>query len=387
MSNAESGMGLICVLHFLHCRFSEEEVSLDEMLSGSSAYLKEDYIKRKFMDTWEELCALLKISSSIEVAHEDKEETYSTPYPEINRRVQRLLKTDEFPDYIDVCELVDRCNTKHKLGIGLAEKTQISEKLFKTVGKIIKCRRSRDYRAHFGSHLTDAMKMEDDPATSDSLLLEQLQKSLEQGKREMQSLVDDFVVKQDVELERKGGASPQGDSCNDEEEEEEEEGEEVVCRVDSEEEVSEKELSPDDKSPLVAKRIKLDPDSANGVSSYGNQGSVGTQEGSGDSPTEDATECPSSGAQERNRGSPGSGARAPKKTCPGSGARAPQKTCPGSGVRTPQKTCPGSGAQEESSSSSSSIDVGDDHISTTAADPTEIIIPDSDSDVVIIDSD
>lgn len=347
---------------------------MDEMLLGSSAYLKEDYVKRKFMDTWEELCKLLRIPSTIEVAHEDKEESCSTSYPEINRRVQRLLRTDEFPDYVDICDLVERCNTKYELGISLTEKMQISEKLFKAVGKVIKSRRSRDYRAHFGSHLTDIVKMEDDPAIGDSSLLEQLQKSTDEGQKLMQSLVDNFVVKQ-AEQEKKGGASPQGDSCHEEEgggggeeeeggeeegEGEEEEGEEA-CRVDSEEDVLEKGSS-EDEGTAAAKRIKFDVDTANGSHSSSTQGP------------------PASGVQEGG---------ATSEVLEGGATLAVQEGNPStSGVQDQRP--PTSGVQDQpptlSDSSNNCIDVGTEH--NISRRTTEIIIPDSDSDVVIIsDSD
>ena len=320
---------------------------MDEMLLGNSAYLKEDYVKRKFMDTWEELCQVLRIPSTIEVEHEDTEESCSTSYPEINRRVQRLLKTDEFPDYVDICDLVERCNTKHKLGISITEKLQISEKLFKAVGKVIKSRRSRDYRAHFGSHLTDLVKMDDDPAIGNSSLLEQLQKSADEGQRLMQTLVDSFVVKQEVEQEKKGEASPQGDSCNEEEEGEEgeeEEGEEEEgeeeCRVESEK------GSSDEEEGMAAKRIKLDAE--NGVSSSPGQGSPGP-------------------------GDLGESAKSPAT----------------SGLQ--DKSPAMSRVQNGEGSESSSIDVGTEQATSTTA-ATEILITDSEGDddnevVVITDSD
>ena len=198
---------------------------MDDMMSGSSAYLKEDYVKRKFLATWEELCDVLRIPSTIEVSHEEENGSYSgTGYPEINRRVQRLLKNDQFPDHMDICEMVERCNTKHKLGISSSEKVELSRKVFKEVGKIIKSRRIKDYKAHFGCHLTDAVVIEDDPAIRDQVLLEELKKSMNQGQKLMQDLVDGFVVKQEVEAEKRGD-SMQGDSCNSDEEEEEGEGE------------------------------------------------------------------------------------------------------------------------------------------------------------------
>ena len=250
----------VCILC---CRFNEEEVSLDDMRSSNTAYLKEDYVKRKFMATWQELCDMLKIPSTIEVTHED--DNYSgTSYPEVNRRVQRLLRSDEFPDYVDISELIDRSNTKHSLGISAVEKTEMARKVFKDVGKIIKSRRVKDYQHHFGSHLTDAVKELDDPATSDDVLLQRLRESLEEGQGKMESLVEEFVVKQELEQE-KGSGSPQSDSCKEEEEEEEEEEEGQgglgVIEEDGEEEEeipgdkSDRELSPNDTGP-PRKKIK-----------------------------------------------------------------------------------------------------------------------------------
>ena len=201
---------------------------MDDMLSGKSAYLMEDYLKRKFLATWEELCHLLKIPSTIEISHEDGQDVkYSgTSYPEINRRVLRLLRTDEFPDHMDICELVDRCNTKHNLGISISEKKELARKVFKEVGRIIKSRRIKDYRAHFGSHLTDSALTSVDPASESTELLEKLQRSLDQGKEKMQRLVEDFVVKQDVEAESGGNresSNEEGPNSSEEEDEEEEE--------------------------------------------------------------------------------------------------------------------------------------------------------------------
>ncbi len=199
-------------------------MSLDEMTSGCSAYLKEDYVKRKFLNTWEEICALQKIPSTIEVVH-DNGSYAATHYPEINRRVQRILKTDEFPDHMDIYEVIDRCNAKHSLGIGESEKAELSRRVFKEVGKIIKSRRIKDYHAHFGSHLTDLVKVEQDPATRDSTLLDRLTKNLQEGKDNMEKLCEEFIVKQEQEGDRVGGeATPQegATSTSDEEEEEEE---------------------------------------------------------------------------------------------------------------------------------------------------------------------
>lgn len=202
-------------------KFNEAEVTLDEMASGSSAYMKEDLLKRKFVATWQKLCELQGISDDLVIEDHDSSSYSGTPYPEINRRVQRLLRFDEFPDHFDVCQLIERCNKKHNLGISNEEKVLLSRKVFKEVGQILKKSRHRDFIAHFGSHLTDKMKTVEDPALQDSALLEQLKESLKEGEKKLNEMVENFVVKQEVEYDM--GKSPDGDSCSENENEEEEE--------------------------------------------------------------------------------------------------------------------------------------------------------------------
>ena len=202
-------------------KFNEAEVTLDEMTSGSSAYMKEDLLKRKFVVTWQKLCELQGISDDLVIEDHDSSSYSGTPYPEVNRRVQRLLRFDEFPDHFDVCQLIERCNTKHNLGISNEEKVLLSRKVFKEVGQILKKSRHRDFVAHFGSHLTDELKTGEDPALQDSALLDQLKESLKEGEKKLNEIVENFVVKQ--ELEYDVGKSPDGDSCSENENEEEEE--------------------------------------------------------------------------------------------------------------------------------------------------------------------
>ena len=202
-------------------KFNEAEVTLDEMASGSSAYMKEDLLKRKFVATWQKLCELQGIPDDLMIEDHDSSSYSGTPYPEVNRRVQRLLRFDEFPDHFDVCQLIERCNKKHNLGISNEEKVLLSRKVFKEVGQILKKSRHRDFIAHFGSHLTDKVKTVEDPALQDSALLEQLKESLKEGEKKLNEMVENFVVKQELEYDM--GKSPDGDSCSENENEEEEE--------------------------------------------------------------------------------------------------------------------------------------------------------------------
>lgn len=206
-------------------KYNEAEVTLEEMNSGTSSYMKEDLLKRKFVKTWQQLCKLQGIPDEIVIEDPDSGSYTQTPYPEINRRVVRVLRLDEFPDYFDMCQLVERCNAKHKLGITSEEKTQLSKKIFKDVGRILKKRRQRDFKELFGSHLTDRVRVEEDPALQSEDLLRELKESIKKGQQALEEVCESFVIQQDSKY-KDGEKSPSGDSCteNDEEEEEAREG-------------------------------------------------------------------------------------------------------------------------------------------------------------------
>lgn len=207
--------------HIKKC--SEAEVTLDEMKTGyNSAYIKEDLLKRKFLKTWQELCSLQHVTDSIVIEDKEKCSYDGTRYPDVNRRIQRLLRLDEFPDYVDILQLLDRCNSKYSLGIATDERCKLARKIFKDVGKIIKRCRHRDFVHHFGSHLTDNLSSSSDPADSDEGLLKRLQESQRKGEEKMRDIVEEFVARQEQE------GHQDGDSCsvNEQEEEEEEDEEE-----------------------------------------------------------------------------------------------------------------------------------------------------------------
>ena len=201
----------------------EMEVTLEEMKSDTSPYLKEDFIKRKFVKVWHELCDVVGISPEIQENTHHYHSYESTPYPEINRRVERLLKLDEFPDYWDVCQLVNRVNEKHSLGIKEREIHLLSQKIFREVGDQIKQQRRQTYSQLFGSHLTDLV--EEDPALKDPILLEQLTSSEELGHKRLEELYDEFALRQEKEGDQTDSSSEERDrlkrqKCDDMENEE-----------------------------------------------------------------------------------------------------------------------------------------------------------------------
>lgn len=183
-------------------RFNEAEITLDDMNEPTSAYIKEHLLKTKFVDTWEKLCKLRGIDPEVVIEDEQTQNYSGTPYPEINRRIQRLLRMDEFPDCFDIVQLIERANTKYSLGISTEERSQLATKIFKEVGGALKKRRHRDFVAHFGSHLTDDFKESRDPALENVSLNDQLQKQQKEGEEKLARVCEEFACKQDKDGDR-----------------------------------------------------------------------------------------------------------------------------------------------------------------------------------------
>lgn len=214
-------------------RVSEMEVTLDDMETRSSAYLKEDWLKRRFLQVWEELCDLVGVSPEVQMNDHVYPRPYQgTQFPEINRRVERLLQLGEFPDYYDVCQLVNRCNEKHSLEMKHEEVLHLSKRLFKEVGDILKKQRMKDFMHHVGCHFTDDAP--EDPALLDSDLLQRLTENHQLSQQKLEEVCEKFVDKQ----EREGDDTASSSDNQLEEEEEEEEQEEYSPTPDIQHEIS-----------------------------------------------------------------------------------------------------------------------------------------------------
>lgn len=197
----------------------EQEVTLEEMDSDTSPYLKEDQLKRQLVKKWYELCELLHLSPEIQLHSEYTQQFDSTPYPQINRYVERLLRKDEFPDYWDMVQLIEKVSEKHSLGIKEKERHILGRKVFHEVGERIKQNRLRSWQSLFSSYLVEGE--EDgggaDPALGEPELMRRLEESVEEGRKRLDDLYEEYALRQEKEGDKTGSSS-------DGEEEEEERG-------------------------------------------------------------------------------------------------------------------------------------------------------------------
>ena len=208
-------------------RFQETELSLDDMNEDDSPYLRCDYLMQKFVRTWEEICFLTKSSPQIFV---QIPESYSgTDFEVINKKVQKIVDEDIFPDYNDIVELLEHYDMKKNLHIPKETIPELAKQVFRDVGKLVKKKRRQDFLHHFGCHLTDRVRMEEDPAISDKQLLGELQEYDREGTDKLEKLLDEFAVKQDI---KRGASSEQTSESEEEEQSEDDEPEKLLLESD-----------------------------------------------------------------------------------------------------------------------------------------------------------
>lgn len=137
-------------------RLQERELDLEELDREDSAYLQESRLKRRMMHIFERLCKLKDCNSLTGRVIEQRIPYRGTRYPEVNRRIERLINHPEaFPDYTDILKVVQKANVRHSLGLPKRQMEGMAADAFREVGNRLQERRHLDLVYNFGSHLTD----------------------------------------------------------------------------------------------------------------------------------------------------------------------------------------------------------------------------------------
>ncbi|NXK87224.1 DAXX protein, partial [Formicarius rufipectus] len=137
-------------------RLQERELDLQDLDSADSPYLQENRLKRRMMRIFRRLCQLKECSSLTGRVLEQRIRFRGTRYPEVNRRVERLInRPDAFPDYSDILREIRAASARHGLGLPRRHMQDMAQEVFREVGNRLQERRHLDLVYNFGSHLTD----------------------------------------------------------------------------------------------------------------------------------------------------------------------------------------------------------------------------------------
>ncbi|XP_034286786.2 death domain-associated protein 6 isoform X2 [Pantherophis guttatus] len=190
-------------------RLQEQELDLAELDSQDSAYLQESRLKRRLMHVFKRLCQLKDCSSLTGRVIEQRIPYRGTRYPEVNRRIERLINQPEaFPDFADILKVVQKASARHSLGLPKRQMEVMAADAFRDVGAQLQQRRRLDLVYNFGSHLTDQYRPNTDPALGDVELARHLQRNQALGVQRLEEVITQFAQLQDKSEEQQQGEKP-----------------------------------------------------------------------------------------------------------------------------------------------------------------------------------
>ncbi|XP_013372342.1 PREDICTED: death domain-associated protein 6 [Chinchilla lanigera] len=186
-------------------RLQEKELDLSELDDPDSTYLQEARLKRKLIRLFGRLCELKECSSLTGRVIEQRIPYQGTRYPEVNRRIERLINKpgpDTFPDYGDVLRAIEKAADRHSLGLSRQQLQLMAQDAFRDVGIRLQERRHLDLIYNFGCHLTDDYRPGIDPALSDPALARRLQENRSLAMSRLDEVISKYAVMQDKSEER-----------------------------------------------------------------------------------------------------------------------------------------------------------------------------------------
>lgn len=202
-------------------RLQEKELNLTELNDPDSTYMQESRLKRKLIRLFGRLCELKECSSLTGRVIEQRIPYRGTRYPEVNRRIERLINKpglDTFPDYGDVLRAVEKAATRHSLGLPRQQLQLMAQDAFRDVGVRLQERRHLDLIYNFGCHLTDEYRPGTDPALSDPGLARRLRENRSLAMSRLDEVISKYAMMQDQseegERQRRRARLPQASSSH-----------------------------------------------------------------------------------------------------------------------------------------------------------------------------
>ncbi|XP_045134935.1 death domain-associated protein 6-like isoform X2 [Portunus trituberculatus] len=168
-----------------------QEVDLDD--DDNSAYLVEDRIKRQFAKLHDYYCRVANCSTAIGRPIEKKFRYKGSRWVEINKRITAWVnKYKEFPDYVDILNLVKKVTKQSNLPLRPETVRVQAQEIFRDVGKILKYRRESDDLYSIYSYVEEEGE---DPAKQDEALDQQLKENEKIASENLNKVFQDFVEK------------------------------------------------------------------------------------------------------------------------------------------------------------------------------------------------
>ncbi|XP_071495775.1 uncharacterized protein [Diadema antillarum] len=177
-------------------RYSEKELSLDDMLEKQSSHITEHKLRKRFVEAWQKWCKMKGYKARTGRPMERKLKFQGTRYPEINSKVQRLIRENGFPDFHDVHRLVKKVDSKS--GLGIVDIHRLSQEIFEDIGQLFRRRRCDEFMSNPGYGPWAGIP--EDPAEASPELKRQLEDNATLGKKRMDAVLETYTMVQNSNM-------------------------------------------------------------------------------------------------------------------------------------------------------------------------------------------
>ncbi|XP_045625109.2 death domain-associated protein 6 [Procambarus clarkii] len=167
------------------------EVDLDD--EANSSYLVEERLKRQFTKLHDYYCKIAQCSPATGRPIERKFRYQGSRWSEVNKRITAWVnKTKEFPDYVDILNLLKKVTKQSSLPLRPETVRVQAQEIFRDVGRMLKERRESDDLYNIYSYADDDVE---DPAIKDEDLNQQLTENESIAKDKLEKIFQEFVDK------------------------------------------------------------------------------------------------------------------------------------------------------------------------------------------------
>ncbi|KAK3920141.1 Daxx-like protein [Frankliniella fusca] len=206
-----------------------KEVDWDD--DDDSSYIMLQRYKDRAVKIFNKICDITNESKA--AGNNVKVHFSETPFPEVNKCIQQFVnETRQFPDFVDICEVMKDANEKNNLKLSDREIQDYAEKAFKSIGKELQRQRIHGHTESLLALIEGSI----DPADTDKELHEELNKNKEHWKN-INKVIDEFAEKakkknaenqmeEATEEDRNDEDDDDDDDDDDDEDEDEDEDEE-----------------------------------------------------------------------------------------------------------------------------------------------------------------
>ncbi|KII64554.1 hypothetical protein RF11_12288 [Thelohanellus kitauei] len=184
-------------------KYNECEMTVEEMDSDQSYYIKQDLIIKKYMELWKQYRNATQPNINNSKLFHNLIITKSKEN-QINNKIKFYLsKKQRFPDYSEIRKIVNKCSNKFQLNMTQSMIDFESVEIFSEICKQLKTRRQNDLKENIQLLTNKKFFLSyEDPADSEAELNAKLSKIINEQKKQVENIISEFSRKCQEEIDK-----------------------------------------------------------------------------------------------------------------------------------------------------------------------------------------